>query len=314
MSRRFRRAARALALGLVLAVGVACRDRTTTAAHTETPAAAARAFWATYQEATARRMASDCAGAVPLYRQALDQRPDHEDALYYLGNCLAEQGASAEALGIYDRLARLNPAGSSRAQVQAALLHASLLPGAPVDLEHAERLFRQALEVDPDSAARLGLAEVRLLRGEVDDARRLLNEMLADSPMSVPAPFLLGYLAYRADGREAARPHFAAALARLCPPPETASRWSEEGDVKSAPERRWQALARQSVFGASWLAIRGDAGAGCRAVVGQDARDPARHSRGRTALDPVYEDLHRVIEAARARTVGASAAGSGRVP
>lgn len=313
MRRCCRRAARALALGFVMAVGVACRDRTTTAVHAETPAVAARAFWATYQEATARRMASDCAGAVPLYRQALDQRPDHEDALYYLGNCLSEQGASAEALEIYDRLARLNPAGSSRAHVQAALLHASLLPGAPFDLEHAERLFRQALEVDPDSAARLGLAEVRLLRGEVDDARRLLTEMLADSPMSVPAPFLLGYLAYRADGPEAARPHFAVAVARLCPP-EAASRWSEEGDAKSAPERRWQALARQSVFGASWLAIRGDAGAGCRAVVGQDTRDPARHSRGRTALAPVYDDLHRVIEAARARTAGASAARSGRAP
>lgn len=296
-----------------MAAGLACRGRTTTAAHAETPAVAARAFWATYQEATARRMASDCAGAVPLYRQALDQRPAHEDALYYLGNCLAEQGASAEALEIYDRLARLNPAGSSRAWVQAALLHASLLPGAPADLDRAERLFRQALEVDPDSSARLGLAEVRLLQGEVDDARRLLTELLADSPMSVPAPFLLGYLAYRTGGREAARPHFAAAVARLCPR-ATASRWSEEGDAKSAPERRWQALARQSVFGASWLALRGETGAGCRAVVGQDAGDPAAYPRDLADLARVYDDLHTVIEAARARPGGSHAARSGLVP
>lgn len=313
MSGRRGRSACVLMLGPLMAVGLACRDQATAAAHTETPAAAARAFWATYQEATARRMASDCAGAVPLYRQALDQRPDHEDALYYLGNCLAEQGASAEALEIYERLARLNAAGSSRAQVQAALLHASLLPGARLDLERAERLFRQALEVDPDSAARLGLAEVRLLRGEASDAQRLLTEMLADSPMSVPAPFLLGYLVYRADGVEAARPHYALAVARLCPP-ESASRWSEEGDAKSAPARRWQALARQSVFGASWLALRGDAGAGCLTAVGQDTGDEARHSRDRRDLARVYDELHRVVESARARAGSAAADRSGRAP
>ncbi len=312
MTRRCRPAARALAVGLVMASGLACRDQTLTAAHEETPAVAARAFWATYQEATARRMASDCAGAVPLYRQALDQRPDHEDTLYYLGNCLADLGAYVEALESYDRLARLNPAGSSRAQVQAALLHTSLRPGAPFDLENAERLLRQALEVDPDSAARLGLAEVRLLRGDVDAARRLLIEMDADSPMSVPEPFLLGYLAYRAEGREAARPHFAAAVSRLCPP-EAVSRWSEEGDAKSAPERRWQALARQSVFGASWLAIRGDAGAGCRAVVG-DAGDAAAYPRAHADLARVYDDLHGAIEAARARARPPSAVRSGRAP
>lgn len=284
-----------------MTAGVACRDPTTTAAHTETPTVVARAFWATYQEATARRMASDCVAAVPMYRRALEQRPGHEDTLYYLGNCLAERGAYAEALATFDRLARLNPAGSSRAQVQAALLHASLLPGAPFDLERAERLFRQALEVDPESAARLGLAEVRLLKGDVDDARRLLTEVDADSPMGVAAPFLLGYLAYHADGHQAARSRFAAAVTRLCPP-GSVSRWSEEGDVKSAPERRWQALARQSIFGASWLAIRGDAGAGCA------------HPRDGTELARAYDDLHRVIEGARRRMSGASATSSGRAP
>lgn len=131
--------------------------------------------------------------------------------------------------------------------------------------------------------------------------------------MSVPAPFLLGYLAYRAGGREAARPHFAAAVARLCPP-VTASRWSEEGDAKSAPERRWQALARQSVFGASWLAVRGETGEGCRRVVGQDTGDPAAYSRDLADLARVYDDLHTVIEAARARSGRSSAARSGWVP
>lgn len=301
MSRGSRLAARVLVLGLVTTGGGACREPTTTGAHTAMAAVDARAFWATYQEATARRMASDCGSAVPMYRQALDQRPGHEDTLYYLGNCLAEQGAYAEALETFDRLARLNPAGSSRAQVQSALLHASLLPGAPVDLQRAERLFRQALEVDPDSAARLGLAEVLLIQGEVDEARRLLTEMEADSPMSVAAPFLLGYLAYHAAEHEAARLHLAATVARLCPP-ESVSRWSEEGDAKSAPERRWQALARQSVFGASWLAIRGDAGEGCA------------HPGDATNLVRVYDGLHRVVAAARARTTGALATRRGWVP
>jgi tetratricopeptide (TPR) repeat protein len=249
-------------------------------------AADARAFWATYREAGARRMAGDCGSAVPLYRDALALRPDHEDSLYYLGNCLLEQRAWTEAIGVYQRLVSLNPAGSSRAYMQWALAHASLQPDAPHDLHEAERIFRRALDVDPDSGARLGLAEIALLRGDPRGARVLLEDIAAESPMSVPAPYLLGYLASRAGEADEAWRHFVTAVERMRTGTPV-SRWSEEGDVKAAPALRWQALARQSVFGECWLALLEDRQGG-------QTPTPADMARA-------YRQLDEVIAAARAR-------------
>lgn len=222
-------------------------------------AAPAREFWATYRDATLRRTAGDPAGAAAAYERALRLRPDHEDSLYYLGNCRLEQRRFAEALEAYRRLVAVNPEGSSRGYMQWGLVHASLEPGAPRDLAEAERLFTRALEVDSDSGALLGLAEIALLRGDRERARGLLERADAENPMSVAAPFLLGYLASRRGAWDDARRLFERAIERgeLKKPGVV---WTEEGDVKADPALRWRALARQSVFGAHWLRLRTLAG------------------------------------------------------
>lgn len=214
-----------------------------------------RAFWGAYGRAGQARAAGDLDAAVPLYREALAIQPDHEDGLYYLGTCLLEQGHFQAALEAYRRLVHLNPSGSSRAHMQIGAIHASLDPAAPVDLRAATIAFQQALDVDPDSGALLGLAEVAVRQGRVGDAERLLRRVEADNPMSIAAPFLRGYLAYRARQFEVAWEQFTTAV-RRGEMKKGPVRWTEEGDVKDAPELRWRALARQSVFGAHWIGLR----------------------------------------------------------
>jgi tetratricopeptide (TPR) repeat protein len=139
--------------------------------------------------------------------------------------------------------------------MQLGLIHASLEPGAPVNLAKAAEYFEQTLAVDPDSGALLGRGEVALLLGKWEQAWQLLKEANADNAMSVAAPFLLGYLCHRKGQSQEAWQWFRLAVQRgeLKKLPV---KWTEEGDVKADPELRWKALAKQSVFGQLWLPVR----------------------------------------------------------
>ncbi|MBM3804694.1 MAG: tetratricopeptide repeat protein [Acidimicrobiia bacterium] len=217
---------------------------------------ASRAFWSAYKKAGQRRSSGDLPAAIEFYQKALVLRPNHEDSLYYLGNCHFERGEYAEASVAYRRLIAVNPQGSSRGYMQLGLIHAGLEPEAPRNLAEARRYFEQSLQVDPDSGALLCLGEVAVLEGQWLQAWKYLEGANADNAMSMAAPFLLGYLCFR-DGRDAeAWKWFRLAVQRgeLKKP---AVKWTEEGDVKADPELRWRALARQSVFGRYWISLRG---------------------------------------------------------
>jgi tetratricopeptide (TPR) repeat protein len=57
-----------------------------------------------------------------------------------------------------------------------------------VQLDDAERLYREVLRLHPnDAEARCGLAEVQLLRGGVEDAAQLFERALADNASYLPA-------------------------------------------------------------------------------------------------------------------------------
>lgn len=214
-----------------------------------------RRFWDTYRLASAKRTSGDLEAAVKLYKSALQLRPDHEDSLYYGGNCLFELRRYDEASSAYERLIAVNPSGSSRGYIQLALVHAWLDPAAPVDLDRAEQYFEQAMRVDPDSGAMLGLGEVAILRGRWDQASEALEKDNADNAMSMAAPYLLGYLSWRKGARDDAWRWFQLAVHRseVQKPPV---KWTQEGDLKADPELRWRALARQSITGQYWLHAR----------------------------------------------------------
>ena len=265
-------------------------------AHSADPAAASgaepvRSFWAAYNDASTRRAKGDLDGAIASYRRALELRPDHEDSLYYLGNCNLERRAFGDALDAYRRLVTVNPEGSSRGYMQSALVYASLDPDAPRDLVAADRLFARALELDPDSGAVLGLGEVALLQNDPGRAGTWLARADVENPTSMAVPFLRGFLAIRRGARREAWQLFETAVKRGEVKKGPVA-WSEEGDVKADPALRWKALARQSVFGAHWLPLR--------RYLGQPGPTPADMERDYSVLQTAIADARSVAASPRA--------------
>jgi tetratricopeptide (TPR) repeat protein len=251
-----------LTVGAILLAGAVALNRGLEEKDEESAATAAperhdtaRAFWEDYRKAGESRMADRLAEAIDYYDRALAQKPAHEDALYYRSNCAAALGRYAEAQAGFERLIAANPSGSSRGYMQLGLLHASLDPEAPRDLQRAERYLQQALDVDPDSGAVLGLGELALLQGRWDEAGRRLRDASNGDPMSLAAPYLLGFLDWRAGRRDTAWSEFRTAVSRG-ETKKPAVKWTEEGDLKADPALRWQAVARQSVTGRYWIRVR----------------------------------------------------------
>jgi tetratricopeptide (TPR) repeat protein len=214
-----------------------------------------RLFWDTYKQASQKRADGKLDEAIGLYQRVLELRPTHEDSIYYQGNCYLELGRYQLAIDNYARLIDINPQGSSRGYMQMGLIYGSLDPNAPRDLKIAEQILEKTLSVDPDSGAQLALGEVALLQNNWEKAWQRLQSANADNPMSMAAPYLLGYLCYRKGNHPEAFKWFRLAIQRgeLKKP---ALKWTEEGDVKADPELRWRALARQSIFGEYWLPLR----------------------------------------------------------
>jgi tetratricopeptide (TPR) repeat protein len=189
-----------------------------------------RAFFAAIDAAGRLRLQGQPADAESAYRQALALWPDHEDALYYLGHVLLEQGREAEALATWERMTRRYP-GSSRAWMQVG--RARLPGGAPEldDLAAAERAFGLAHRINGEESGpvvQLGVAA--LLRGDAATADRLLADAAVLNAKSVEARWWRGWIAWRAG-----EPGRAAALlaeARAAAPPLKEA-VAGEGETKS---------------------------------------------------------------------------------
>lgn len=93
-----------------------------------------------------------------------------------------DAGRQDAAIDLLGKLAQ----GEGRHVVTAQKLLGELLIDAG-DLGRAETLFTKALEVRPLDWARLGLARVKQLRGELDVAQKWLQNILKDNPLYLPA-------------------------------------------------------------------------------------------------------------------------------
>ncbi len=168
-------------------------------------------FFALLEQASAARVAGDLPSAIADYREALALWPGHEDCLYYLANATAGMRREAEALAIFEELARLHPR-SSRAWMQIG--HIRLPGGAPAldDLDLARLAFSRSHEINgEESGPVVQLGVVALLRNEAEEADRLLADAAALNPRSIEARYWRGWLAYRRGDREAAAAQLAEA-------------------------------------------------------------------------------------------------------
>jgi Flp pilus assembly protein TadD len=239
-----------------------------------------RRFWTIYREASAQRIARQPKRAAATYALALELNPRHEDALYYAGSMRLEIGDYAGAAEAWRRLVGVNSA-SARTHSRLGELYACLDRGAPFQLDSAELHLRRAHELNKEENGPLvRLAEVALMRGDRESARRDLAAVLRTDASNVTAHFYAGYLALRDKDLPKAREELRrAAKASLGPLPAGAA--SGEGDTK----------------------------AGARPLSAESARCDQMRAAGRrarelgSAADPLerYRELETVLTAARQR-------------
>ncbi len=191
-----------------------------------------RRFWDVYREATGHRVAGRTRESADGYARALELNPEHEDALYYLGNMHFELGEFIPAEAAWRRLAEVNPQ-SARAHSQLGVLYSCLDRRELVDLERAESEFQIALSINKEETGPLlSLGQIALIRGDLAAAAAYLDAVTGSNYSSVEAHFLRGYIAWKQGERQGAFAAFAEAV-RHARPVEPVEGVLGEGDTRA---------------------------------------------------------------------------------
>jgi len=189
-------------------------------------------FWDLFRRATRLRTSGDFTAAAGDYQAALGIDPNHEDALYYLGQCRFESGDAVAARRAFERLLSINR-NSARGELALAGLLASPDLG-PFDLASAEAHLRRAHAINAEeTGALVRLGEIRIVRGDLAEAGALLEAACRTNPKSVEAAFLAGYLRWEAGRRDEAE-RFLQRARRGARPDAPAHGVLSEGDRKVA--------------------------------------------------------------------------------
>ena len=216
-----------------------------------------RRFWKFHAKATELRVRGEWAAAIPLYQQALVLDPGHEDALYYLGNMLFEEGDYAAAVDAWRRLLVSNPQ-ATRAHLQLASLYTCGQPGAPFDLEVAETEAVAALAINKEeSGPVLKLGEVALLQGDLGKAAKLIDSARRANHRSVAGHFLAGYIRWIEGDRNGAVAALRQAIAAGAQAGKgKAVSASNEGDTRKGSALRATGSRPRSLFETHWRTVR----------------------------------------------------------
>jgi tetratricopeptide (TPR) repeat protein len=182
-------------------------------------------FWETHRAGMdAIKIEGDIPKATRLFREALALNPEHEDARYYLANCLAIQGDVEGALAHLEKLTEVNPM-SHRAFKQWGVMRA-MTAESPSDLEAAAAALERSLEINQEeTGALLVSGELALLRGDSELAAQRFAWVCHTNPRAVGGFYLQGYLAWKEGNREASIAHLESAVAAR------GEEWKPEGAV-----------------------------------------------------------------------------------
>jgi TolA-binding protein len=172
-------------------------------------------FWEKQHAAMdAMKRERNFAKATELFREALAINPDHEDAHYYLANCLVALGDIPSAIAELDALARINPQNRRAYQRKGELLAASA--SSRSQLEPARHALNIALGLNSEETGTLVLlGQVALARGDFAAAEQYFAHVCQANPRAANAWFLRGYIAWKQqDSRQASAMLTSASKAR----------------------------------------------------------------------------------------------------
>ncbi len=193
-------------------------------------------FWDAYRRAiNIMKTEKDWDKSAALFREALAIDPNHEDSIYYLGNCLFELGDYPGALAQFQRLVEIN-SHSLRGNLQIGAVYACPDSGKLFNLDSAEHALQQALAINPEeSGSLLQLGAVALAKGNLEGASKYFSMARQLNFKAVDAYYLDGYIQWKRGEVDAATTLFHKAIeySHAPPPPsappESGTKGKEQG-------------------------------------------------------------------------------------
>ncbi len=190
-------------------------------------------FWESYRAASGHRLAGRSEEAATAYVKALTFRPEHEDALYYLGAVRLDMGDDEGATDAWNRLLAANPR-SARALMQLGSLRLCRPDGSSYDPQTARGYFERAHSLnraETGGLARLGMTALAL--GDLAEARSQFDAVLLSDPGNTTVAVWRAFLAWREGNEAEARTRVQSAFAMAeTSGSESASTTPGEGDTK----------------------------------------------------------------------------------
>lgn len=190
-------------------------------------------FWVLYRNATAFRINGEWDKAIEEYKKALILNPEHEDAIYYLGNMYLELGADQEAEKEWLKLAHLNKE-SLRAHFQLGKLYLYSESGELASMEKAESEFKRALAINQDFIQPLVyLGEISLIQGDLNSSYQYFSAVLGTDPQNFYSIILSGFILWK-QGQSTKALEFYALAQDLSQGEEIGEAVSQEGDTRGS--------------------------------------------------------------------------------
>jgi len=158
-------------------------------------------FWIYYNRATGYRLQGKADASILAYEEALKLNPDHEDALYYIGNMYMKVDKFDKAQEKWEKLIEVNPQ-SERAYNQLGNLYFCVKHTDYFHPEKSKWYFKHAaglnnLTLNPN----LRLGEIALFQNRTNDAFGIFNKLSIMDQKNAEIFFIIGYLNWKS-GKE----------------------------------------------------------------------------------------------------------------
>lgn len=158
-------------------------------------------FWTYYNRATEYRLQGKEDSSIIAYLEALKLNPNHEDALYYIGNMYTKLDKFDQAQNRWEKLIKLNPQ-SERAYNQLGNLYFCMNHPDYFHPEKSKWYFKRAADLNKETLnPNLRLGEIALFQDSTNEAFDIFNKLSLMDQKNVEIFFIIGYLSWKS-GKE----------------------------------------------------------------------------------------------------------------